>query len=54
MSNTIPYSIIAARQTSVSSAHYNNIVKLLYSCGPGNVVGIATGYGLDGRGIESR
>jgi len=21
--------------------------------GPGNVVGIATGYGLDGRGIES-
>jgi len=23
-------------------------------CGPGNVVGIATGYGLDGPGIESR
>jgi hypothetical protein len=23
-------------------------------CGPGNVVGIATGYGLDGLGIESR
>jgi len=23
-------------------------------CGPGSVVGIATGYGLDGPGIESR
>jgi hypothetical protein len=23
-------------------------------CGPGNVVGIATGYGRDGPGIESR
>ena len=23
-------------------------------CGPGSVVGIANGYGLDGRGIESR
>jgi hypothetical protein len=23
-------------------------------CGPGNVVGIATAYGLDGPGIESR
>jgi len=23
-------------------------------CGPGIVVGIATGYGLDGPGIESR
>ena len=23
-------------------------------CGPGSVVGIATGYGLDGSGIESR
>ena len=25
-----------------------------YGCGPGSVVGIATGYGLDGPGIESR
>ena len=24
------------------------------SCGPGSVVGIATGYGLDGPGIEFR
>ena len=23
-------------------------------CGPGSVVGIATGYGMDGPGIESR
>jgi hypothetical protein len=23
-------------------------------CGPGSVVGIATAYGLDGPGIESR
>ena len=27
---------------------------LYYLCGPGSVVGIATGYGLDGPGIESR
>ena len=26
----------------------------LYVCGPGSSVGIATDYGLDGRGIESR
>jgi len=25
-----------------------------YICGPGSVVGIATAYGLDGPGIESR
>ena len=31
-------------------------VKLIfaYLSGPGSVVGIATGYGLDGPGIESR
>ena len=27
---------------------------LIIFCGPGSVVGIATGYGLDGPGIESR
>jgi len=26
----------------------------LLSCGPGSSVGIATGYGLEGPGIESR
>jgi hypothetical protein len=28
--------------------------SLLLSSGPGSVVGIATGYGLDGLGIESQ
>jgi hypothetical protein len=28
--------------------------NIMYICGPGNVVGIATAYGLDGLGIESR
>ena len=28
--------------------------SLVNSSGPGSVVGIATGYGLDGPGIESR
>ena len=27
---------------------------ILYDCGPGSIVGIATDYGLDGPGIESR
>ena len=27
--------------------------RYLASCGPGSVFGIATGYGLDGPGIES-
>jgi hypothetical protein len=27
---------------------------MLFSCEPGSSVGIATGYGLDGPGIESR
>jgi len=31
-----------------------NKVSVLVICGPGSVVGIATGYGLDGPGIESR
>jgi len=30
------------------------IVFILIQCGPGSVVGIATAYGLDGPGIESR
>ena len=27
---------------------------LMLKCGPGSIVGIATAYGLDGPGIESR
>ena len=29
-------------------------LRLYIKCGPGSVVGIATDYGLDGPGIESR
>jgi hypothetical protein len=32
----------------------NLFIYLLLPCGPGISVGIATGYGLDGQGIESR
>ena len=28
--------------------------RQIFGCGPGSVVGIATGYGLDGPGIKSR
>ena len=31
-----------------------NLLALMSMWGPGNVVGIGTGYGLDGPGIESR
>jgi hypothetical protein len=31
-----------------------NFSTNIYICGPGSVVGIATAYGLDGPGIESR
>ena len=37
-----------------SSAEVKNIVELYLYCGPDSVVGIATAYGLDGPGIESR
>jgi hypothetical protein len=30
------------------------LMLLLLLCGPGSVVGITTGYGMDGPGIESR
>ena len=33
---------------------YKIIKDALYKGGPGSSVGIATGYGLDGPGIESR
>ena len=32
----------------------NNGTILMSNSGPGSVVGMATGYGLDGPGIESR
>ena len=33
---------------------YGFSTRVLYARGPGSVVGIATDYGLDGPGIESR
>ena len=50
-------------QISIHKYTYNKKVKIgilcfyyitLVTCGPGSVVGIATGYGLEGPGIESR
>ena len=43
-------------QTFTSNALHSMYYSLLLhvSSGPGSVVGIATGYGLDGPGIESR
>jgi hypothetical protein len=46
-------------QGRVNSVHIFNPIPLipsltLNSCGPGSLVGIATVYGLDGPGIESR
>jgi len=36
-------------------SNVNGIILYVFlECGPGSVVGIATGYGLDSRGIESR
>ena len=34
--------------------YFNNLSSTCFDCGPGNSVRIATGYGLDGPGIESR
>jgi len=34
--------------------HLNCFTPILTLCGPGSSVGIATGYGLDGPGIETR
>ena len=31
-----------------------NLYLYHFNCGPGSSIGIATGYGLDGPGIESR
>ena len=48
-----------ADQLSSDDTAYSTLVKFNLhlsenACGPGSVVGIATGYGLDGPGIESR
>jgi hypothetical protein len=38
----------------LAACYYNAIYYCEWICGPGSSVGIATGYGLDGPGIESR
>jgi hypothetical protein len=37
-----------------STGHADIIWSMVSASGPGSAVGIATGYGLDGPGIESR
>jgi hypothetical protein len=39
---------------SCNTLVYINYESPLFTSGPGSVVGIATGYGLDGPGIESQ
>ena len=43
------YALQFSRYGGKKYVHINTFL-----CGPGSVVGIATGYGLDGPGIESR
>ena len=38
---------------SLDFIQINKYILVCVSCGPSSVVGIATGYGLDGPGIES-
>jgi len=47
--NISKYDVISVLQLPI---HYSEPYK--QSSGPGSVVGIATAYGLDGPGIESR
>ena len=42
------------RKASQGLAGCNYVMLVPPNCGPGSSVGIATGYGLDGPGIESR
>jgi hypothetical protein len=39
--------LVHAYEINMSTIH-------IFSCGPGSVAGLATGYGLDGPGIEPR
>jgi len=43
----VPLRYLSVKHTEIDASH----VRL---CGPSSVVGIATGYGLDGPAIESR
>jgi len=44
----------ARTHTVVATEAAENFSLVLFTSGPGSSVGIATGYGLDGPGIESR
>jgi hypothetical protein len=43
----------AADRAGTSCSYRIYLLTFLVMCGPGSVVDIATGYGLDGSGIES-
>jgi hypothetical protein len=45
---------ITTKQKQLHMQELHNFYTCLTFLVPGNVVGIATGYGLDGPGIESR
>jgi hypothetical protein len=51
-----PQTYALDRATPLGSATFvtGKIELFLYTCGPGSSVGTATGYGLNGPGIESR
>ena len=47
--------VAAALSTDIFFQFFKNLIKSYFKfCGPGSSVGIATGYGLDDPGIESR
>jgi hypothetical protein len=48
----LPVRLATTSLAGLRSACFNE--HRVLKCGPGSVVGIATGYGLDGLGIESR
>jgi hypothetical protein len=50
-----PYFIVwEERRKTVGREHHTDCCRYCSLSGPGSVVGIATAYGLDGPGIESR
>ena len=53
------YSRLTSARTDTDTFHTAEsttlyLLPIACQCGPGSVVGVATGYGLDGPGIESR
>jgi len=53
-SQTVQYTTEKERRARLNLLTFSYIIQLTVRCGPGSSVGIATGYGLDGPGIESR